>query len=1514
MSWKYRGRPLVSWLLAVAGVVALAITAFAQVVTTTVTDTIYRADGTVAGGSVIVSWPAFTTALGQTVAAGNTSATLSSSGVLSVQLAPNAGATPLGTYYTVVYHLDDGSVNSEYWVVPASTTPVHTSAVRSSVLPTAVAMQTVSKSYVDTAIAAAVAGAPLDSTNPYVLKEGDTMTGPLVLSGDPTAPAQAATKNYVDVNVAGLASGLGQKVATLPFTTQTVAQPTGTELEVNRLNGVEYASQYQSGRGDNGIANALTSADCASGCEVKAEQTYASTEQYTPSQWNDQTHLEDTRQGQRRDSYLNPESPQVPGTEAGQVIDVTSTRGGAVVHQLSGSANPASVGLQITHEALAGGSNQFPQGIGPTVPYFKTGYSALMVNGTYNTQGQHGLVPMEINCFGVGDCLIGGQFIRASGGFRDNADEGAHPFDLQIREDDRVFTGTCTTGCTTGSTSLMLTPSSNNGTQGDGRFLINMNPSKVISTGKIVGVGASGPNAAVAFSGTSFPVSTFFRIVQAIPSQAHDLAPGTVTLAIATTGLPSGFAANTAAAPAGSGVACVADPTLATNGIENYEMANYSVVDGTHLQLTLNKAHAPQATVAMGGMCGYGLEQKVDTADGIRQIFPVLGSYSATGLYYTAGATQVVGVTGKTSGFINVSLNITSAVRNSNTVTVTTAGNFPLDLNGLTMTISGMTDSSYNGSFAVTTTGPNTFTFAQSGANSTSAGGTVSLLTGSYALYPMAEVLSVMNASTKLVDGAMTLAPNNVAWATNDPVEEPHYFQQKVSPDVEFVSQTIPRPLSFQAAGMQYEGNNGVGLQGWSVTNATPASNYYANGGTHAPPDVAYVAKGVWLRTMMLDAGEQSVFTISCNSRGCGRWNSGYNLFELNSSVAVDTVSFQPTTSTLNFNMRGGSTSIAPQGITTGTINAGTINATTLNAAVSASQLPVFHASGASHAAGAVPDPGATAGTTRFLREDGTWATPLGGSTSGSSTGVVAGATADYDFQQGSGSVLVDKSGNSNNGTLGSGTNAPTWTSTGLQFTVPQNVALPSALNGTRTFFMAVYVNPITSGPQPYNQYPYLINSSIQSAGFNLSYSPSGGNIYRLQSYSGGGLRTLTKNTFSGFHVIAVTLGDGTTDTDHFYIDGQEQMYTSQGASAGKQTSGNLFLGTTGVSPTDNSGFIGTMYRLVAYPTQLAAGNVQTISAAIRNEVASRGVQTSPQQQQLITPQLHAIGDSITIGAGVSTPWPSLLSLANQPNYTVQNWGIGGTTMTAMQGSEPNRVATMCAPSAGPAIAVLFAGTNDMAQMSMAPQDVWSAAISEIQILKQAGCRVFVGTMLSRGGSFSDGNTADQDKGTYDALILSQARNVGADGVVDFAANPLLGADGAYSNSTYFQGDLIHPTQAGQALLAQAASNTLNRYFGYNDANPHVITGATVTLASGDGAVTAVPTANAAYTMPDCTGPSGATYTISNPQSAFTVTIVGRANQPINGVTTPIAIPPNSTVTLKDVANPKNVSGCHWAM
>jgi hypothetical protein len=821
MHWKSKGWTLIGMLLmAVPGAMTVMRVATAAqvasgdaIATTSVTDTVYLADGTAASGTVIVSWQAFMTASGQAIPSGTTSVVIGAGGALSLQLVPNVGSTPMGTYYTAVYHLGDGSVSREFWVVPVSQAPVQVSTIKSTVLPTSVAMQTVSKSYVDTAIAAAVTGHPLDSSNPFVEKAGDTMTGPLVLPGDPTTANQAADKHYVDVNVAAVEGGLGQKVSLVPAGTQTVTQPTGTQLQVNILNGAEYASQYVNGLGGNGIANALASPDCVNGCDLKIDRSYTATENFQPTAFNSGsagTHVEDDRNGQRHDAYLNPTSATSNGEDAGQVIDVVSTRSTAAEFAAGGSSIPSSSSLVITHEGLTGGSNLFPASIEST-PYFKTNYNAVSVAGTYNTMGQHLLDAQTIHCYGVGDCLIGSQFITSSGGLRDEADEGAHPFDLQMEEDTVVFQGTCSTGCSPGSTVVTVATTSGAGTQGEGRYLIDKNPSKVITAGTVTGgtgQNVGGPANGASFSGTNFPVSVFLATAQVIPSQANNVAPGTVTVPIATSGVTSGFATNTTAIPSPSGVACVADQPNGFNP-HNYEMAKYTVVDGTHLTMTLNKVHRAGATIAFGGLCGYGLEQTVDTVGQIRQVFPVIGSYSPTGLYYGGALVAIVGLQGNTSAFLNVTMQIASVVRSNNVVTVTTAGSLPVDVNGLTMTVAGVTDQSYNGTFTVTTTGTNTLTYAQTGANSTSTGGSVSKVTGGFVLYPMAEVLGVFDTATKSVDGQLTLAANTVSWSANDPLEEPHYYQQAIAGDVEFVGQTTPRPSVSQTAGVQYQLNVG---------------------------------------------------------------------------------------------------------------------------------------------------------------------------------------------------------------------------------------------------------------------------------------------------------------------------------------------------------------------------------------------------------------------------------------------------------------------------------------------------------------------------------------------------------------------------------------------------------------------------------------------------------------------------------------------------------------------------------
>ncbi|KVO72425.1 hypothetical protein WJ79_19395 [Burkholderia ubonensis] len=68
--------------------------------------------------------------------------------------------------------------------------------------------------------------------------------------------------------------------------------------------------------------------------------------------------------------------------------------------------------------------------------------------------------------------------------------------------------------------------------------------------------------------------------------------------------------------------------------------------------------------------------------------------------------------------------------------------------------------------------------------------------------------------------------------------------------------------------------------------------------------------------------------------------------------------------------------------------------------------IPVFVGSGSSHAPGGVPDPGATAGSTRFLREDGSWAVPAGGG-GGGGTVTSIGGTGGVETDQASGAAIT---------------------------------------------------------------------------------------------------------------------------------------------------------------------------------------------------------------------------------------------------------------------------------------------------------------------------------------------------------------------------------------------------------------------------------------------------------------------------------------------------------------------------
>ena len=90
--------------------------------------------------------------LGHGFPSGSTSATVTG-GALSLQPAPNAVSTPMGTYDTAVYHPMTGAVAGSFGG-PVSQFPALVSAIRSTGAATFSGDAEVSKNYVDTVIAA----------------------------------------------------------------------------------------------------------------------------------------------------------------------------------------------------------------------------------------------------------------------------------------------------------------------------------------------------------------------------------------------------------------------------------------------------------------------------------------------------------------------------------------------------------------------------------------------------------------------------------------------------------------------------------------------------------------------------------------------------------------------------------------------------------------------------------------------------------------------------------------------------------------------------------------------------------------------------------------------------------------------------------------------------------------------------------------------------------------------------------------------------------------------------------------------------------------------------------------------------------------------------------------------------------------------------------------------------------------------------------------------------------------
>lgn len=246
----------------------------------------------------------------------------------------------------------------------------------------------------------------------------------------------------------------------------------------------------------------------------------------------------------------------------------------------------------------------------------------------------------------------------------------------------------------------------------------------------------------------------------------------------------------------------------------------------------------------------------------------------------------------------------------------------------------------------------------------------------------------------------------------------------------------------------------------------------------------------------------------------------------------------------------------------------------------------------------------------------------------------------------------------------------------------------------------------------------------------------------------------------------------------------QDNSSTSVPTGGTLAMTGGMIGNTTRVSNYQGRFDLGA---LIFYPSAHSATQKQTVLARL---FANFGI--TPQSDVV----LHYDGDSITYGRTVvegaerasQTP-------AFGETYPRYNWGIGGQTAA----TAALRYATRAGNSFDPTkrnILILFAGTNDL-NGGATGTAAWASIVSEMQAARATGYKILVATMLPR-GDFSP--SAETERGVFNTLMRANW-NTYADGLLDYAADPTMGAAGATSNTALYA-DLVHPTRYGDSLLA----------------------------------------------------------------------------------------------------------------
>ena len=406
----------------------------------------------------------------------------------------------------------------------------------------------------------------------------------------------------------------------------------------------------------------------------------------------------------------------------------------------------------------------------------------------------------------------------------------------------------------------------------------------------------------------------------------------------------------------------------------------------------------------------------------------------------------------------------------------------------------------------------------------------------------------------------------------------------------------------------------------------------------------------------------------------------------------------------------------------------------------------------------------------------------------------------------------------------------PTWIANtgGLSFAAAshQAVSLPAALNTARSFVILTWFDPLNVNNGEFPS-PIGPDSSSPGVGPNIMYSyaqqgvkiaPPNGSYYQVVPWAGG-FKGAYRENVSGY-ILMTWVTNGTTDQLYFY-----NAVSINGATStiGNPT-GNYQLGA-GAGAGASTWYQGQIMYAAFWNTTLTAAQVAQNSDAIVAMLRARGLALDgiPGNGTWQTP---SINDTFVFDGDSETEFllaSNMPTLTNSPNTI--NCSAPGTTMELLQLSAKTTIDTQLpnfstAQSNGNAAyraaVIIWAGTNDEAAQSSA---IHASLARYCRDRRKAGWgKIAVVTMMSR-------TSSDPFKNAYNNLIRNHWSEY-SDLLIDMAAIPVFGADGASLNTAYLISGLHISTAISEFIAAWLYTFATRRMFGNSlNGTPNTATG-----------------------------------------------------------------------------------------